>query len=111
MPHRLVAVELWHAIAQELARDDVRTLLGVSRTFRAVALRILFNLTEIHVGSPSTGPTRREREEAAKGILERIPRDPQLAHAIVRLRVHAGDGALQGKSGWRKCNGSTFLCC
>lgn len=101
MPQRLLAVELWHAIALELARDDARALLGVSRTFHAVALRILFNLTEIHVGAPSTGPERRAREEVARGILERIPRDAQLAHAVVRLRVHAGDGGLQGKTGWR----------
>jgi len=97
-----LSVELWHQIAVFLPKAGLRALLRTSRLHRSISLRLLYNLTEIFLASPSIGPERYHREEAAKGILQHISRHEEFAHAVVHLRIHAGEGGLPKKAGWQR---------
>lgn len=94
-------VELWALIIGDTCKADQKTCLSVSRTWRKIAIGILFSAVQIHFGFGLENPWRdlihpyhSSEEEITKmsrswEILDRIGDDRDFAWAVKRIVVLA----------------------
>lgn len=96
-----IPVEIWALVIADTCKADQRTCLSVSRTWRKIAISLVFSTVQIHFGFGLENPWRDEQhpyrsshEEITKmsrswEILDRIGDDPDFARVVKRIVVLA----------------------